>query len=66
MQIGLPRCFNSSDQLNFLFLLFYFIYFLKRGCPGWGANPGPLDYQTFSLLNYFNAATHFVEYLSVR
>jgi hypothetical protein len=23
------------------------ISFLKRGCPGWGANPGPLDYIYF-------------------
>jgi hypothetical protein len=27
---------------------FYQLFFFSRGCPGWGANPGPLDIILFS------------------
>jgi hypothetical protein len=33
------------------------IFFLKRGCPGWGANPGLLDFIYFLILHHFTAAT---------
>jgi hypothetical protein len=26
-----------------------------RGCPGWGANPGPLDFIYFLIFNHFTA-----------
>jgi hypothetical protein len=28
---------------------------LKRGCLGWGANPGPLDFIYFLIFNHFTA-----------
>jgi hypothetical protein len=31
---------NSSDP-------FFSFFFLKKGCPGWGVNPGPLDFIYF-------------------
>jgi hypothetical protein len=33
------------ENISFYFILFYFYFFFKkRGCPGSGANPGPLDF----------------------
>jgi hypothetical protein len=36
---------SQSDRIGrfFSFSLFLFFSFLKRGCPGWGANRGPLN-----------------------
>jgi hypothetical protein len=28
-------------------LMFDLVFFFLRGCPGWGANPGPLDFVYF-------------------
>jgi hypothetical protein len=32
-----------------------FDIFKKRGCPGWGANPGPLDFIYFLIFHHFTA-----------
>jgi hypothetical protein len=32
-----------------------FYYLKKRGCPGWGANPGPLDFIYFLIFHHFTA-----------
>jgi hypothetical protein len=29
--------------------------FLKRGCPGWGANPGPLNFIYFLIFHHLTA-----------
>jgi hypothetical protein len=30
-------------------------HFKKRGCPGWGANPGPVDIIYFLIFHHFTA-----------
>jgi hypothetical protein len=31
------------------------LFLKKRGCPGWGANPGPLEFIYFLILHHFTA-----------
>jgi hypothetical protein len=35
------------QQFGIFCILTPFLYFFKRGCPGWGANPGPLNFIYF-------------------
>jgi hypothetical protein len=40
---------STPDWANFCLLADCLLWavFFKRGCPGWGANPGPLDFIYF-------------------
>jgi hypothetical protein len=42
-------------MMLFSFSLTLCSYFFKRGCPGWGANPGPLDIIYFLIFHHFTA-----------
>jgi hypothetical protein len=45
---------NSGKKVGFEDVCTFLFLFL-RGCPGWGANPGPLDLIYFLIFHHFTA-----------
>jgi hypothetical protein len=53
---AVSRRISKDDWLewyNGLCREFLKVTFKKRGCPGWGANPGPLDFIYFIIFRHF-------------